>query len=140
MGNMSPYYFKTIYRIWLKHRPSLIKIGGGVSEKMGTKRSKSAAPIYFHTQAGWKIGGFDQHKKWAKRPKSAASIHFHAQVCWKIGVIVQRKKIDEKGPNPLPPFISTQMYMKGTFLSVLQISLLRSLVRSKLSHGLNSPK
>ena len=59
MGNMSPYYFKTIYRIWLKHRPSLIKIGGGVSEKMGTKRSKSAAPIYFHTQAGWKIGGFD---------------------------------------------------------------------------------
>ena len=33
MGNMSPYYFKTIYRLCVKCIPSFIKIGGAVSEK-----------------------------------------------------------------------------------------------------------
>ena len=35
MGNMSPYYFKTIYRLCVKCIPSFIKIGGAVSEKNG---------------------------------------------------------------------------------------------------------
>ena len=35
MGNMSPYYFKTIFRQCIKHIPSFIKIGGAVSEKNG---------------------------------------------------------------------------------------------------------
>ena len=33
MGNMSPYYFKTIFRLCMKCMPSFIKIGGAVSEK-----------------------------------------------------------------------------------------------------------
>ena len=35
MGNMSPYYFKTIFRLCMKCMPSFIKIGGAVSEKNG---------------------------------------------------------------------------------------------------------
>ena len=35
MGNMSPYYFKTIYRLCVKCIPSFIKIGVAVSEKNG---------------------------------------------------------------------------------------------------------
>ena len=35
MGNMLPYYFKTIYRLCVKCMPSFIKIGGAVSEKKG---------------------------------------------------------------------------------------------------------
>ena len=35
MGNMNPYYFKTIFRLCVKHIPSFIKIGGAVSEKNG---------------------------------------------------------------------------------------------------------
>ena len=35
MGNMSPYYFKTIYRLCVECIPSFIKIGGAVSEKNG---------------------------------------------------------------------------------------------------------
>ena len=33
MGNMSPYYFKTIFRLCVKCILSFIKIGGAVSEK-----------------------------------------------------------------------------------------------------------
>ena len=33
MGNMSPYYFKTIFTLCLKCMPIFIKIGGAVSEK-----------------------------------------------------------------------------------------------------------
>ena len=33
MGNMSPYYFKTIFTLCMKCMPSFIKIGGAVSEK-----------------------------------------------------------------------------------------------------------
>ena len=33
MGNMSPYYFKTIFTLCMKCIPSFIKIGGVVSEK-----------------------------------------------------------------------------------------------------------
>ena len=33
MGNMSQYYFKTIFRLCVKCIPSFIKIGGAVSEK-----------------------------------------------------------------------------------------------------------
>ena len=33
MGNMSPYYFKTIFRLCVECIPSFIKIGGAVSEK-----------------------------------------------------------------------------------------------------------
>ena len=33
MGNMSPYYFKTIFRLCVKCIPSFITIGGAVSEK-----------------------------------------------------------------------------------------------------------
>ena len=35
MGNMSPYYFKTIFTLCLEDIPSFIKIGGAVSEKKG---------------------------------------------------------------------------------------------------------
>ena len=35
MGNMSPYYFKTIFTLCMKYIPSFIKIGGAVSEKNG---------------------------------------------------------------------------------------------------------
>ena len=35
MGNMSPYYFKTIFTLSIKYRPSFIEIGGAVSEKSG---------------------------------------------------------------------------------------------------------
>ena len=38
MGNISPYYFKTIFRQCIKHLPSFIKIGGAVSEKNGKTR------------------------------------------------------------------------------------------------------
>ena len=38
MGNMSPYYFKTIFRLCMKCMPSFIKIGGAVSEKNGKTR------------------------------------------------------------------------------------------------------
>ena len=33
MGNMSPYYFKTIFTLFMEGIPSFIKIGGAVSEK-----------------------------------------------------------------------------------------------------------
>ena len=33
MGNMSPYYFKTIFTLCMEGIPSFIKIGGAVSEK-----------------------------------------------------------------------------------------------------------
>ena len=33
MGNMSPYYFKTIFTLSVEGIPSFIKIGGAVSEK-----------------------------------------------------------------------------------------------------------
>ena len=33
MGNMSPYYFKTIFTLCMEDIPSFIKIGGAVSEK-----------------------------------------------------------------------------------------------------------
>ena len=35
MGNMSPYYFKTIFTLCMEGIPSFIKIGGAVSEKNG---------------------------------------------------------------------------------------------------------
>ena len=35
MGNMSPYYFKTIFTLFMEGIPSFIKIGGVVSEKNG---------------------------------------------------------------------------------------------------------
>ena len=38
MGNISPYYFKTIFRLCMKCMPSFIKIGGVVSEKNDHKR------------------------------------------------------------------------------------------------------
>ena len=38
MGDMSPYYFKTIFRLCMKCIPSFIKIGGVVSEKNGNIR------------------------------------------------------------------------------------------------------
>ena len=38
MGNMSPYYFKTIFTLCMKCMPSFIKIGGAVSEKNGKTR------------------------------------------------------------------------------------------------------
>ena len=38
MGNMSPYYFKTIFRLCVECIPSFIKIGGAVSEKNGRTR------------------------------------------------------------------------------------------------------
>ena len=38
MGNMSPYYFKTIFRLCVECIPSFIKIGGAVSEKNGNTR------------------------------------------------------------------------------------------------------
>ena len=40
MGNMSPYYFKTIFRLCMKCMPSFIKIGGAVSEKNGDTGQK----------------------------------------------------------------------------------------------------
>ena len=33
MGNMSPYYFKTFFTLFMEGIPSFIKIGGAVSEK-----------------------------------------------------------------------------------------------------------
>ena len=33
MGNMSPYYFKTIFTLFMEGIPSFIKIVGAVSEK-----------------------------------------------------------------------------------------------------------
>ena len=38
MGNMSPYYFKTIFTLCMEGIPSFIKIGGAVSEKNGNIR------------------------------------------------------------------------------------------------------
>ena len=38
MGNMSPYYFKTIFTLCMEGIPSFIKIGGAVSEKNGDTR------------------------------------------------------------------------------------------------------
>ena len=38
MGNMSPYYLKTIFTLSMKCMPSFIKIGGAVSEKNGKTR------------------------------------------------------------------------------------------------------
>ena len=38
MGNMSPYHFKTIFRLCVECIPSFIKIGGAVSEKNGRTR------------------------------------------------------------------------------------------------------
>ena len=35
MGNMSPYYFKTIFTLCMEGIPSCIKIGGALSEKNG---------------------------------------------------------------------------------------------------------
>ena len=35
MGNMSPYYFKTIFTVCMEGIPSFIKIGGADSEKNG---------------------------------------------------------------------------------------------------------
>ena len=40
MGNMSPYYFKTIFSICVESIPSFIKIGGVVSEKNDHNRQK----------------------------------------------------------------------------------------------------
>ena len=48
MGNMSPYYFKTIYRLCVKYIPSFIKIGGAVSEKNGDNR-QTFVVLYFDT-------------------------------------------------------------------------------------------
>ena len=52
MGNMSPYYFKTIFTLCMEGIPSFIKIGGVVSEKNDHNRQKFVV-LYI---------GFEDHK------------------------------------------------------------------------------
>ena len=55
MGNISPYYFKTIFRLCVECIPSFIKIGSAVSEKNGRTR-QTFVVLYIVEWAKSRIG------------------------------------------------------------------------------------
>ena len=66
MGNMSPYYFKTIFRQCIKHIPSFIKIGGAVSEKNGKTR-QTFVILYIGLFASTKLSIIERSVRFVSR-------------------------------------------------------------------------
>ena len=80
MGNMSPYYFKTIFRLCMKCMPSFIKIGGAVSEKNGKTRHTFVV-LYIGCRKGHRQ---ELHLCLLKGIIKRSHLFFHQFLCWEL--------------------------------------------------------